>query len=893
MATSFVNYTGDGNTTEFNFSFPYLNTDYVKVYLDGTIASSYTVGASSVVVTPAPDAGVEVLIKRETASEVLVDFVSGATLTEADLDTSFQQALHKAVEASEANIGLSGGAVWDADNRRLVNLADPTNSTDAVNRTYVDTLSLYGSGASVPQAWELTGTGATNTFTLETPDPAGVSNEMFVVSVDGILQAPSSNDLSTIRDFRVTESAGVYSITFETGSFPSNSGSFLWDYPPEDAVINVQNFGIARSFATESSTVKATGSSADRTLGDRFADVVNVKDFGAVGDGVTDDAGSIQAALDSLSSGGELFFPSGVYKITSVVAATFDNGAMVRIKGENATIDGSTITGSVAGDTDMITLGGVRGTGVALSASPVKGDTSISLSYTLSAESNDIILLTSTDLWNSTREYYYSGELVEIADVTSPTEYSLSSPLFDGYTAVNTTAYLLEMPTIVVSGLEFKMNANQRALVVEYSKNPVVENCKVHGARYTGIVLDYCYGGNVKNNDVYDAWYSGTGTSYGIAILTCQGVVTNNNLLREARHCLTTGGEEPARNITYLNNTCTLHPDETSLGSIDAHGNCEFVKILDNFCEGIIVAGINLEIKGNTISGNKDNTFGINIFAEIDSEYYIIKDNILNVTGTQPMGIYFSPAQPDLTFDRVVLEGNEIKSVWRGITFEPRTADDTGCVIEKLIIRNNGVFSGEAQAFLVNETDPAEITVNVLKSRGNIYSASDYDCFQLLTSVDEFYSNSDTFLSNRSSGYNVHVFSDQAIISSAVIKGDSSNNGRSVLLKGSGSGTCKIMDSVIENLTYRAEIQDLTNYVERGNITNLTSLLNTAGARVLHEYVTDSITVSYGSAAPTTGTWVAGDKVYDSTPTAGGTIGWVCTVAGTPGTWKAFGTIAS
>ena len=38
-------------------------------------------------------------------------------------------------------------------------------------------------------------------------------------------------------------------------------------------------------------------------------------------------------------------------------------------------------------------------------------------------------------------------------------------------------------------------------------------------------------------------------------------------------------------------------------------------------------------------------------------------------------------------------------------------------------------------------------------------------------------------------------------------------------------------------------------------------------------------------------TWGVGDIVYNSAPTAGGNIGWVCTAAGTPGTWKTFGSI--
>ena len=48
-----------------------------------------------------------------------------------------------------------------------------------------------------------------------------------------------------------------------------------------------------------------------------------------------------------------------------------------------------------------------------------------------------------------------------------------------------------------------------------------------------------------------------------------------------------------------------------------------------------------------------------------------------------------------------------------------------------------------------------------------------------------------------------------------------------------------------------------------------------------------------GTAAPTTGTYQVGDIFYNSAPTAGGTIGWVCTTAGNPGTWKTFGAISA
>lgn len=49
----------------------------------------------------------------------------------------------------------------------------------------------------------------------------------------------------------------------------------------------------------------------------------------------------------------------------------------------------------------------------------------------------------------------------------------------------------------------------------------------------------------------------------------------------------------------------------------------------------------------------------------------------------------------------------------------------------------------------------------------------------------------------------------------------------------------------------------------------------------------------YASSAPASGYHAVGERVWNSAPTAGGTIGWVCVTAGSPGSWKAFGTIAA
>jgi polygalacturonase len=47
---------------------------------------------------------------------------------------------------------------------------------------------------------------------------------------------------------------------------------------------------------------------------------VNVKDYGAVGDGTTDDTTAMQAAITAVATTGQgLYVPAGTYKITSAL----------------------------------------------------------------------------------------------------------------------------------------------------------------------------------------------------------------------------------------------------------------------------------------------------------------------------------------------------------------------------------------------------------------------------------------------------------------------------------------------------------------------------------------------------------------------------------------------
>ena len=93
MATTSNTFTGNGSTTNYSFTFEYLEQDEVKVTLDGTATTAFTfANATTLSFTSAPGNGVEIYIYRDTDTDTLkATFFPGSAIKAEDLNDNFTQ----------------------------------------------------------------------------------------------------------------------------------------------------------------------------------------------------------------------------------------------------------------------------------------------------------------------------------------------------------------------------------------------------------------------------------------------------------------------------------------------------------------------------------------------------------------------------------------------------------------------------------------------------------------------------------------------------------------------------------------------------------------------------------------------------------------------------------
>ena len=144
----------------------------------------------------------------------------------------------------------------------------------------------------------ITATAGQTVFNLTSINYTPGTNSLSVY-IDGVNQYVGDSYLETDSD----------TVTFTAGLHVGAEVKFTTAIQTSPGATDASNVSYAPPFANSVPTNVET----------KLAEYISVMDFGAVGDGVTDDTVAIQAAVNAAVNS-ELYFPAGEYKLTSSIA---------------------------------------------------------------------------------------------------------------------------------------------------------------------------------------------------------------------------------------------------------------------------------------------------------------------------------------------------------------------------------------------------------------------------------------------------------------------------------------------------------------------------------------------------------------------------------------------
>jgi hypothetical protein len=316
--------------------------------------------------------------------------------------------------------------------------------------------------------------------------------------------------------------------------------------------------------------------------------------------------------------------------------------------------------------------------------------------------------------------------------------------------------------------------------------------------------------------------------------------------------------------------------------------------ITGNIASSINCAGINTIIANNILNNAETNVPGILLFQEINSDYYIITGNKVTCAGATAYGVWVSPNVSGISIANLTFENNDVSSVLASIFIQPRNSGVTGCSTTTLALKNNTLKStGNSAAFLLNVNGAATYSVTRFVSSGNVYDGVAHDAFACVSgnTIARTISNGDIFRANRNATSMATFIGVDVDLSDVIFEGNTGGAGNSRGPRYANSGRVTVTNPRFSNMTFKAELFTPTEYVENGWSAATPTILNTSGARLINFYGTLGRAITYGTAAPVANTWAVGDRVINQTPVVGQPKSWVCTVAGTPGTWVSEGNL--
>ena len=602
-----------------------------------------------------------------------------------------------------------------------------------------------------------------------------------------------------------------------------------------------------RDLANLGSGFTPTGAGAvTRTVDSKLKDVVSVKDFGAVGDGVADDRAAIQAAIDKIGTypaGAELYFPAGIYRVTAPLVWN----KSIRLKG-------AAKGGDQGVNTVVIRAGAVMS--AVIQASTVEGDTNLTSRSHFDGINVDCSGLADYGYLGTTNHTTFENLRVQGALIAAMSisygwcnlfhNLELSYNSGDGLVLGNQSnqALVQHLKSFLNTGWGCKIQGSSYATKVVSS---VLESCNKGGLwigpAIQGFSVDCCY--FEANASTGHAFTSPTSYTVKADIVT-NGAGTETTI---GGAFLSTGSITDCFTSPAAGQQCFVFGN--GLTSTAISNNCKNPGYSDAF-ELVRYFGNN----SSSTSFNYGSPSGIDIGANANFSDSLVIDTAN--ASTYQIGqsfcnnkIFGTPSQNIATTDF---------NQW----FLVASA-------------GGGTFQRSSTKFDFNPNAPVwELSHN---ASSNVYgfqvNGADFPQYHGKWMLFTFW----TKCSFSADG-SVIAFAYTASSNSYETAG-SDWRLKAAAFKMPASGNVNLGIRLILNGVSK------TAQIAAPVLCQLGGDWNTLWGAYQQQ------TQFLGSAAPTTGTWKRGDVVMNTAPSAGGVPGWVCVTAGTPGTWKSMAALAA
>jgi hypothetical protein len=553
---------------------------------------------------------------------------------------------------------------------------------------------------------------------------------------------------SEVVDIRIDKSGNVYNVAKEridaeqkkiedayVGKDGRNYTSLKERFDKKDDEIGDISFLKNKSNLTEAvnfnsdnlgdvSLFKGNGSSLSEKVKNEFDNRgVNVKWFGAKGDGIADDTAAIQNAINSLSSngGGKVIIPSGNYKCGQITVAS------------NITIEGMGNSSVILPTANILFLAeGSFGEEIPFGDNKAFGDVSIVTTANHNLIINDIVLIKSQrdclssdagDDWKlgyptSGNHSLYFGEFGRVRSINSPTQVTLASGLiFPSYridksqesspTARNFSTVQKFNPVSNVVFRNFKIDGQTgaRAISIRKGFQCYVENVEQVNAKDGAFIIfeESLLCRAYRSRVIYDAQtdaanlYSRNGfkviSGYECGFVECYGEngsqtfdITYNTGSVPSVYCYVKDSETKGA----TNNPLTTHGGTYVVQVI----NNSFV---DNKANGIAIRTRSSIITNNRISGTKTvSTYGITLYEGYARDCVVTNNSITGFQNAVEITDGTSEGE-QFKWIGAMIAHNTITKCNRGLYFKRNASNtftgSTGTVFESNILKNmDGTF---------------------------------------------------------------------------------------------------------------------------------------------------------------------------------------------------------